>query len=129
MFNSLSAKTAGAKGGLAKSKAKGKASRANGKLGGCPPTKTLAERLLGRTIHPGQLKYIEKALCDMLSSERRELQDYFQLEGGISEAMSSAVWKSKSRRIPKPIQYLIRKFRLTANHYLREVPLPQPYAV
>jgi hypothetical protein len=129
MFNSLSAKTAGAKGGLAKSKAKGKAARANGKLGGCPPTKTFAEKLLGRTIHPGQLKYIEKALCDMLASERREFQGYFQLEGGMSEAMSSAAWKSKSRRTPKQIQYLIKKFRLAANYYLRDVPMPKPYLV
>ena len=129
MFNSLSAKTAGAKGGSAKLKAKGKAARANGKLGGCPPTKTLAERLLGRTIHPEQLKYIEKALSDMLSSERHELQEYFQLEDGISKAMSSFAWKSKSRRVPREIQYLIKKFRLAARHYLREVPPPKPYVV
>src|ERR1019366_10102432 len=107
MFNSLSAKTAGAKGGLVKTKAKGKAARANGKLGGCPPTKTLAERLLGRSLQPEQKKYIDEALSDMSYSERSQLAEHFQLESGMDRAMDSRLWRSKSQRVPKEIQYLI----------------------
>src|ERR1035437_6884096 len=129
MFNSLNAKTAGAKGGLAKTKAKGKAARANGKLGGCPSTKTLAERLLGRSLQPEQQKYIDAALSDMLSIERHQLQKYFQLEAGMDKAMESTLWRTKSRRVPKQIRYLIKKFRLAANYYLRDVPMPKPYSV
>jgi len=30
---------------------------------------------------------------------------------------------------PKEIQYLIKKFRLAVNYYLRDVPTPKPYTV
>ena len=129
MFNKLTAKAAGAKGGLAKTKAKIKASRANGMLGGCPPTKTLAERLLRRSLQPEQKKYIDEALSDMLSIERHQLQQYFQLESGMDKAMNCRLWRTKSRRVPREIRYLIKKFRLAANYYLRDVPMPKPYAV
>lgn len=138
MFNKLSAKNAGSKGGKANTKVKGKAARANGRLGGRPPSKTLAERLLGRSIHPEQQKYIDVALSDMLSSERRQLEEYFQLDRGVlveffllqsGKAMDSSIWRSRTRRVPKQVQYLIKKFRLAANHYLRDVPMPKPYTV
>src|ERR1039457_423796 len=140
MFNKLTARSAGSKGGEAKTKTKSKAARSNGSLGGRPPTKTLAEKLLGRTIHPEQQRYIDLALSDMLSVERQQLEEYFHLERGMLEdyfmhgtelrrAMNDTVWRTKSRRVPERIRYLIKKFRLAANHYLREPPSPKPYSV
>src|ERR1035438_367567 len=140
MFNMLNAKLVGSKGGSAKTKRKSQASRANGKLGGRPPSKTLAERLLRRSIHPEQQKYIRLALSDMLANERHQLEEYFHLKGGLIEeyfahdeemfrTLDSTVWRTKSRRVPKEIRYLIRKFRLAANYYLRDVPMPTPYVV
>jgi ribosomal protein L31E len=129
VFNRLSAKSTGSKGGKARTKVKRQAARANGRLGGRPPSRTLAERLLKRSIHPEQQKYIDEALSDMLALERQQLEEYFQLKNGIAEAMNSSVWRTKSRRVPKQIRYLIKKFRLAANHYLRDVPAPKPYTV
>jgi hypothetical protein len=130
MFNKLSAKSAGSKGGKARTKAKGKSSRANGELGGRPPSRTLVERLLGRSIHPEQQKYIDQAIDDMFGTEKTQLEEYFQLESGMGNAvMNSSAWRTKSRRVPKEIRYMIRKFRLAANHYLRDVPMPKPYSV
>jgi hypothetical protein len=140
MFNMLNSKLVGSKGGSAKTKRKSQASRANGKLGGRPPSKTLAERLLRRSIHPEQQKYIRLALSDMLANERHQLEEYFHLKGGLIEeyyahdeemfrTLDSTVWRTKSRRVPKEIRYLIRKFRLAANYYLRDVPMPTPYVV
>jgi len=140
MFNKLNARQVGSKGGSAKTKRKSQASRANGKLGGRPPSKTLAERLLRRSIHPEQQKYIRLALSDMLANERHQLEEYFHLKGGLIEeyyahdeemfrTLDSTVWRTKSRRVPKEIRYLIRKFRLAANYYLRDVPMPTPYVV
>jgi hypothetical protein len=140
MFNKLNARQVGSKGGSAKTKRKSQASRANGKLGGRPPSKTLAERLLRRSIHPEQQKYIRLALSDMLANERHQLEEYFHLKGGLIEeyyahdeemfrTLDSTVWRTKSRRVPKEIQYLIKKFRLAANYYLRDVPTPKPYTV
>lgn len=136
----LNSKLVGSKGGSAKTKRKSQASRANGKLGGRPPSKTLAERLLRRSIHPEQQKYIRLALSDMLANERHQLKEYFHLKGGLIEeyyahdeemfrTLDSTVWRTKSRRVPKEIRYLIRKFRLAANYYLRDVPMPTPYVV
>src|ERR1035441_989011 len=126
MFNKLNARQVGSKGGSTKTKRKSQASRANGKLGGRPPSKTLAERLLRRSIHPEQQKYIRLALSDMLANERHQLEEYFHLKGGLIEeyyahdeemfrTLDSTVWRTKSRRVPKEIQYLIKKFRLAAN--------------
>ncbi len=129
MFNKLTAKSAGSKGGKARTKAKTKASRANGALGGCPPTKTLTERLLGRSLQPEQKKYIDQALSDLSYSERVQLQEFFQLESGMDKTMDSTLWRTRSRRVPKDIRYSIKKFRLAANHYLRDVPMPKPYSV
>jgi hypothetical protein len=140
MFNKLNARQVGSRGGSAKTKRKSQASRANGKLGGRPPSKTLAERLLRRSIHPEQQKYIRLALSDMLANERHQLEEYFHLKGGLIEeyyahdeemfrTLVSTVWRTKSRRVPKEIRYLIRKFRLAANYYLRDVPTPKPYVV
>jgi hypothetical protein len=138
MFNKLNAKEAGSKGGKAKTKRKGKAARVNGDLGGRPATRTLAERLLGHRIYPEQQKYIERAFSDMVSGERSQLEKYFHLKKGVLEdyfadgtvmfaTLNSADWKTKSRRVPKEIRYLIKKFRLAANYYLRPVPKPKPY--
>ncbi len=140
MFNKLNARQVGSRGGSAKTKRKSQASRANGKLGGRPPSKTLAERLLRRSIHPEQQKYIRLALSDMLANERHQLEEYFHLKGGLLEeyyahdeemfrTLDSTVWRTKSRRVPKEIRYLIKKFRLAANYYLRNVPMPKPYVV
>jgi hypothetical protein len=140
MFNELNAKEAGSKGGIAKTKRKSQAARDNGKLGGRPPSKTLAERLLNRSIHLEQQKYIRQAFSDMLASERQQLEEFFQLKAGLFEeyfahdeemfrTMDNVVWRTKSRRVPKEIRYLIEKFRLAANHYLRDVPKPKPYVV
>lgn len=129
MFNSLTAKTAGSKGGKAKTKVKSQSARSNGTLGGRPPSRTLVERLLQRSIHQEQQKYIDEALSDMLAIERHQLEEYFQLESGMNKAMASTVWRAKSRRVPREIRYLIKKFRLAANHYLRDVKMPKPYTV
>ena len=138
MFNSLNAKAAGSKGGKASTTAKRKAARANGALGGHPSSRTLAERLLNRPIHPEQQKYIDMALSDLFASERLVLEEYFRLDRGLLEeyflhlggkAMNSLVWRTKSRRIPKHIRYLIKKFKLAANYYLRDVAMPKSYTV
>jgi hypothetical protein len=139
MFNKLNAKQAGSKGGKAKTKVKSKTAQANGKLGGRPPSKTLAERLLHRSIQPEQKKYIRLAFGELVDSERQQLEEYFQLAAGVLEdyydydekmfkVINSTAWRSKSRRVPKEIRYLIKKFRLAANHFLRDVPAPKPYA-
>jgi len=126
----LNAKEAGSKGGKTRTKLKGETARANGTQGGRPPTKTLVERLLRRSIHPDQQKYIDEALSDMLSIERLQLKDYFQVETEIDKVtLNSSVWRTKSRRVPARIRYLIKKFRLAANHYLRELPPPKPYSL
>ncbi len=110
MFNSLTAKAAGSKGGKAKTKVKGQSARSNGTLGGRPPSRTLVERLLQRSIHQEQQKYIDEALSDMLAIERHQLEEYFQLDSGMNKAMASTLWRAKSRRVPREIRYLIKKF-------------------
>lgn len=83
---------------------------------------------------------IRQAFSDMLASERQQLEEFFQLKAGLFEeyfahdeemfrTMDNIVWRTKSRRVPKEIRYLIEKFRLAANHYLRDVPKPKPYVV
>lgn len=128
MFNKLTAKNAGAKGGRAKTKLKGKTAQVNGRLGGRPPSRTLVERLLGRSILPEQQQYIDQALNDLFAREQEQIEEFFQVNSLYDSATNSA-WQQKSRRVPKRIRYLIQKLRLAVNHYLREVPVPKPSVV
>lgn len=72
-------------GGRSKSRAKGKAARANGsmpcapgKKRGRPPTRTLAERLVGRNVRtPEEKAGFKKALGELLEREKQVLAEFF----------------------------------------------------
>jgi hypothetical protein len=130
VFNVFSATVAGEKGGRAKTPKKQQTARKNGKAGGRRPSRTLVERLLGKRIAPVQHKYIEKAYGDLLGREKQLLEDYFQTKYILDkEPLHTLSWRAKSRRVPKQIRYIIRKFKLAANHYLKDVPAPKSYIV
>ena len=121
---------AGHVGGKASTPEKAAAARRNAKLGGRKPTRTLTERLLNRRIVPAQHKYIAQALGQLLQSELQQLEDFFGVTNVAGEApMHTVLWRTKSRRIPKHIRYIIMKFKLAANHFLKDAPAPKDYLV
>lgn len=70
-------------GGYSKSPAKAAAARANGRkclkgTGGRPPTRTLAERLLGRSLKtPAERAGFKQAFGQLLAREQQELVQFF----------------------------------------------------
>jgi hypothetical protein len=72
------ASAAGSTGGRSKSRAKVRASQRNGISGGRPPSRTLAERLLGRTLSsPADRAGFNQALNQLLQREQQELADFY----------------------------------------------------
>ena len=72
------ASAAGSTGGHSRSRAKVQASQKNGKSGGRPPSRTLAERLLGRTLSsPAHRAGFNLAVNQLLQREQQELADFF----------------------------------------------------
>jgi hypothetical protein len=118
VFNSSRAKTAGRVGGKSTSAAKLKAARKNGKAGGRRPTRTLAERLLGRKIHDHEREALAEAYKELLIAERTVLEDHFQLST-INDPLHTTLWRQKSRSPTKHIRYLIDKFRLALAYHAR----------
>jgi hypothetical protein len=129
MFTKKTAKVAGSKGGRVQSSAKVIAARRNGKQGGRPPSRTLAERLLGRKIKSEHAIYIESAYQELPFDERRRLERHFNADAGFETPLASTLWRSTGRRLPESVKYIVDKFRLAANHRLKNVPTPKDYVV
>jgi hypothetical protein len=122
----------GRKGGLVSSASKARAARQNGRKGGRPPSRTLAERLLGRKLQPWQEEMIDKALVKnefMFVAHVKVLLDYFGVAYSTQYAFDTKVWRRKTARPPKEIRYLIAKFRLGAEYYLKTARPPKDYVV
>jgi hypothetical protein len=126
MFTRQTAPLAGVKGGKAKTLKKQRASRANGRKGGRRASATLVESLLGRRIEKPQMPYVEKAFNQLFQREKQRLQDHFLTLDILGDPGVSA---SKLRRQPKDVRYIIQRFRLAANYFVKDVPLPKDYVV
>jgi hypothetical protein len=71
----------GRKGGQSRSRAKVTAARSNGVLGGRKPSRTLAERLLGRTLRTAAERAgFREAFEELLAREQQELVQFFGVE-------------------------------------------------
>ncbi len=107
------------KAGRARSAAKRRAARSNGKSGGRPPSRTLAERLLGRKLHPVDRPSFDRAVADLLQREQQVLAEYFGCYHILdSRPLHTKLWRQRSRRPPKEIRYFIRKIKLAFERYL-----------
>jgi hypothetical protein len=105
--------------GRARSPAKRRAARENGKAGGRPPSRTLAERLLGRKLQPRDRAAFNRAVDDLLQREQQVLAAYFGCYHILdSRPLHTKLWRQRSRRPPKEIRYLIRKIKLAFERYL-----------
>jgi hypothetical protein len=114
----------GKKGGSARSTAKKKAARQNGKRGGRPPSRTLAERLLGRKLTPYWRGELGKALSAneiLFQSQIRKIGDFFGTSLSSSDGFDTKHWCRKSGRLPPEIRYLVKRFRLGANYYIAQL--------
>ncbi len=127
MFDTSSAKRAGKKGGSTRSSKKQEAARVNGKSGGRPPSQNLAQRLLARPVLPEQQHDLELAWNHLRPGERQLLLEHFQASVRFGDPLQTTTWKSRSKRIPKEVRFVIKQFRLLANHYLKPVHVPKPY--
>lgn len=116
----------GMKGGRARTSRKQRAARANGKLGGRRSTRSPAERLLRRNIDTDQEKYVTKAFHTLYTHEQEALLAYFGLER--HETLNKRGCRARERKPSKELRYVMRKFRLAARHYLKDVkPRPRVY--
>jgi hypothetical protein len=125
---------AGQKGGKSRSLAKKKAARKNGQNGGRTPTRSLAERLLRQKLNNEQKRHLYNAWTDgqiMLEGEKKHFLDYFSatptyINPTFVFPITSTFWRRKTRRPPKEVKFLIRKFRLGARYYLNLTPETKP---
>lgn len=124
MFNSSNAHDEGKKGGQAKTARKQRASRANGKKGGRPTSRTFVEQLLNQALAPNQLLCVAKAYTDLYEGQKQELHQYFDVPS-IKDARQ--VPAPKLRRLPKRIRYLLQRFKLAAAYHLETARPPSPY--
>lgn len=128
MFNASNARENGRKGGKSKSAVKRKTAKTNGRKGGRPRSQTLAERLIGRTIAPQQHRYIKEAYDDLFIGEHQVLEEYFQTFG-MRDPLNTTDWEAQSRRVPPDVSYIMKRFKLAAEHHLQEVPAPKSFVV
>jgi hypothetical protein len=128
MFDRDTSKVAGKRGGEVKTAQKARAARVNGRMGGRPSSRNLSERLLNRAIAPAQEKYVKRAWEDLFEREKYELRVYFQLSH-LNDGVDLSVWKSKSRRMPKEIKYIVLRFKLAANLHMKDLPAPKSYVI
>ncbi len=126
VFNLFTGFEAGAKGGKSQSPKKQRAARANGRQGGRPRKRTLAEYLLRRRLVPEQHSAVDNALRSMTLSvpEQEALLAYF----GVDRTSSINVqdFRPRERKPNAKIRYIMRKFRMEVNHRLKDLPPPRP---
>jgi hypothetical protein len=111
-----------AEAGRSRSVAKRRAARKNGKLGGRPAKRTLPECILRQPLTKEQRKKLKEAGWNqlLLEAEAKELLDYFQAGPALigDDPMDTKLWQRKSRRMPKHILFIVRKFRLASRYIL-----------
>ena len=120
----------GHKGGKASTPAKRRAARANGKLGGRRPTRSLCELLLHQKLSRDQKIRLLQAWANgsvLLEREKQQFLEYFSssseyINPTINHPLISDLWRRKSRKPPKEIRFLITKFRVAARHYMAVTP-------
>ncbi len=116
----------GRKGGSARTRRKRAAARANGKLGGRPYSRTLAEFLLRRKIPPEQQRLVEKAFGDLFQHEQEAIRKYFHVMDWALSPIYTDAFIPISRILNRDIRFYIKKFRLIANHLFAKARPPKP---
>lgn len=103
-FERDSAVTSGRKGGRSKSKAKVKAARSNGKLGGRPSTRTLIERVLNRRVTPEEWKNIQTyVMRRILLGHQDFIPSYFECDWDDVPRKS---WRGLPLQVRQSIRHL-----------------------
>jgi hypothetical protein len=128
MFDSSRAKTAGSQGGKSRSAAKKRAARNNGRAGGRQPTRTLAERLLGRKVRESERKTIAEAYGDLFEREKNQLETHFRVKA-LNDPLHTEQWRQANRKVPKDVQYAINRFKLAVRYHSRPLKQPKSYIV
>lgn len=127
-FDWLNAGQCGKKGGQAKSPAKARAARANGRLGKRKRTRTLAEYLLRRRIADYQRQCITKAFEDtrITGVARSGLLDYFRVASLNKDVPHTTAFTPPRGAIRQDVLLTVRIFRLLAASELRKLGKPKP---
>ncbi len=102
------------KGGWAKSAAKTRAAKRNGKLGGRPPSRTLLERILKRSVAKDEVKHIKSVLeTHMLLREQQYVWGFFECPSITGPHYPTKSW----RRIPPHVRQAMNHVRALVKIY------------
>jgi hypothetical protein len=124
-FNSSTAKAAG----QSRSTKKAQSARQNGKQGGRPASRTLAERLLGQKLWSEQKRALDEKFGGsglLTQAEKRRIEEFFGCSFGSSEAFDTTTWRRKSGRMPADVRSFVEVFRIRARYILAQVARTTP---
>jgi len=113
----------GLKGGLSRSSAKRRASRANGADGGRPRTRTLGEMLLRRSLNKDEHHKVCLAYLDLTKDERRRLNLFFFGQSWTWPHYAFDWSGATNLRLAQPnegMRFLLKKLRLMARRRIAE---------
>ncbi len=104
----------GRTGGRSRSPKKQAAARKNGKLGGRPPTRTLAEILLNRPLNTAQRRQLTESGREyMLIGNVQALENFFH-----ASDLHSSGWRKPRGKVPVRVKHAIAQLKLVARYCL-----------
>jgi hypothetical protein len=126
-FNEFDSIELGRKGGQARTPAKRKAARLNGRLskdGGRPRTTTLAEFILRKKLNAAQHRTAVEGYFQLTPSERYSFKRFFRLDVGQKNLAVELPFTLNRKDGVRPtnsgphMQHILAKFRLVARYRL-----------